>query len=187
MSRYVALLRGINVGGRVILPMARLRTLFAVLGFTDVVTVLQSGNVLFDAPSRNADLLRRRIELSLAELTGLEVLVLLRTVHELKALVRSDPFADMALDAEATKYVTFLAGKSAAKLALPLSSPRGEVEILRINRLTVLSVGRPRAGRPGFPNAFIEATLGVSATTRAWTTLSRIVDERTGTTDAGGA
>lgn len=187
MSRYVALLRGINVGGRVIVPMLRLRALFAALGFTDIVSVLQSGNVLFDAPSANADLLRRRIELSLAELTGSEVLVLLRTVHELKALARSDPFADIAFEADATKYVTFLAGKSAAKLALPLSSPRGEVEILRINRLTVLSVGRPRAGRPGFPNSFIEETLGVSATTRGWNTLSRIVDVSTGATDTGGA
>jgi uncharacterized protein (DUF1697 family) len=178
VSRYVAFLRGINVGGRVVLPMARLRSLFATLGFVQVTTILQSGNVLFEAPPRSTDLLSRRIELALHELTGVEVRVMLRTLHELKTLVRSEPFADISLEVSATRYVTFLSRKSYSKLPLPLVSAQGDVELLRINRLTVITVGRARAGKTGFPNPFVEATLGVPATTRSWNTLLKILDSR---------
>jgi uncharacterized protein (DUF1697 family) len=185
MSRYVAFLRGINVGGRVVLPMARLRALFATLGFADVTTILQSGNVLFEAPPRSTDLLCRRIEPALHELTGAQVRVILRTLHELEALVRNEPFADIPLEPGATRYVSFLSQKSGTRPSLPLVSAQGDVEILRINRLVVLAIGRTRGGRSGVPNSFIETALGVPATTRAWKTLVKIVDERAGAPDAG--
>ena len=104
MARLVALLRGINLGAKRRVPMADLRELMGELGYEDVRTVLQSGNVVFTgAKAKAAGEARSGLE----ERFGFEVDVVLRTMDELHAVVDHDPFKDEADDL--TRYfVVFL-------------------------------------------------------------------------------
>jgi uncharacterized protein (DUF1697 family) len=92
MTTYVALLRGVNVGGNKMVAMADLRALFTRLGFTDVKTLLQSGNVVFraraQAPAKLETLLEREVEKAL----GLKVDFHVRTADEWQAVVAANPF-----------------------------------------------------------------------------------------------
>ena len=104
MPKYVALLRGINVGGHRV-SMGNLRALFSELGFAGVETFIASGNVIFETEKSNPDVLETRIEAHLKSSLGYEVATFLRTPAELLAVVESCPFAPTESD---SLYVTFL-------------------------------------------------------------------------------
>ncbi len=90
-TRYVALLRGINVGGKNIIPMAALRDCFRDLGAIDVTTYIQSGNVLFDGDDLEATAWTARIEQGLSNRFGYAASVVLRSHDELAAVVTGAP------------------------------------------------------------------------------------------------
>ena len=114
MARLVALLRGINLGAKRRVPMADLRELVGELGYEDVRTVLQSGNIVFTGAKGNA---QATLEAALSDRYGFAVDVVLRTMDELHAVARHDPFADVADDLTRS-FVVFLPGKpNKAKLA----------------------------------------------------------------------
>jgi uncharacterized protein (DUF1697 family) len=102
--RYVAFLRAINVGGHVV-KMDRLRRVFESMRVRNVETFIASGNVIFEATG-NADVLERRIQKDLAAALGYEVEVFLRSVEELSAIARREPF-EGPLDGS-TLFVVFL-------------------------------------------------------------------------------
>lgn len=89
--RYVALLRGINVGGANKVSMAQLKTVFEGAGVTDVRTYINSGNVLFTSDTKERELLRRALEDAVADACGVTADVQLRTAEELAALVEAIP------------------------------------------------------------------------------------------------
>jgi uncharacterized protein (DUF1697 family) len=89
MTRYAAFLRGVNLGKRTV-KSAELRAAFEAMGFSDVKTLLASGNVLFDAKAGKG--LRDKIEAGLKEEFGFDVPIVLRTMDELRAMVRANPF-----------------------------------------------------------------------------------------------
>jgi uncharacterized protein (DUF1697 family) len=107
MARLVALLRGINLGSKRRVPMADLRELLAELGYEDVRTVLQSGNIIFTGPKAKA---RETLEAALQDRYGFKVDVVLRTMEELHAVVEAEPFGDEATDLTRS-FVVFLPGK----------------------------------------------------------------------------
>lgn len=90
-GRYLALLRGINVGGSNVIPMAELRDCFAELGAKDVATYIQSGNVLFDGGRRSATAWERRLEAGLSARFGYAATVVLRSHAELSRVVSGAP------------------------------------------------------------------------------------------------
>ncbi len=92
---YIALLRAINVGGTGKLPMAELRSLCADLGFADVRTYIQSGNVVF-ATRRSAAAAKAALEQALAARLGKPSAVIMRTLEELVAVEAANPFPDAA-------------------------------------------------------------------------------------------
>lgn len=96
MARYVALLRGINVGRNKRVAMADLRTLLADLGFTAVRTHLNSGNAVFSAPEAQPAELAERITAAIAERLGLHVACVVLTDDELRAAIAAHPFAEIA-------------------------------------------------------------------------------------------
>jgi uncharacterized protein (DUF1697 family) len=91
MGRYVALLRGINVGGKNLIKMALLKGCFEKQGFFDVTTYIQSGNVVFSAKDSGAAALCRRIEAALAKTFSYRASVVLRSRDEMRAVVRKAP------------------------------------------------------------------------------------------------
>ena len=88
---YVALLRGINVGGNSIVPMARLKAIFEGLGLERVQTYINSGNVIFTSGSASGPIRTRRIEAAIKKEVGLPVRVLLRDLRQMKQLVAGIP------------------------------------------------------------------------------------------------
>ena len=106
MRRYVALLRGINVGGHRI-KMDRLRALFGELGYADVATFIASGNVVFSSSSEDVDEHRANIEAHLLEALGYEVDTFIRTPEELQAVSDCEEVAHAVADPTESVYVIF--------------------------------------------------------------------------------
>ena len=91
MPRYVALLRGINVGGKNLIKMADLKACFEDRGFEDVATYIASGNVFFDSPERSAAKLTRQIEKALTTRFGYTATVVIRSRSQMRSVVESAP------------------------------------------------------------------------------------------------
>jgi len=111
VPRQIALLRGVNVGGNKKVPMARLRELMEELGYSDVQTYVQSGNVVFSGRQRS----EKHLESALEQTFGFPVPVVLRTRDELAKVVRANPFGRVATDP--SKYVVVFCAEK-AKVAL---------------------------------------------------------------------
>src|SRR5689334_20916780 len=107
MDTYVAFLRAVNVGGRVV-KMDKLRDIFASLGVKNVKTYIQSGNVIFDAGG-SIPALRKKIETMLNKELGYEVPTMIRTVTEVEDIAENHPLKKMKLADGAKTYVSFLA------------------------------------------------------------------------------
>ena len=175
MNKFVAFLRGINVGGHKPVRMDDLANVFVSIGLKNVTTYIQSGNVIFETTRTNRDALTKKIEEALDRLLGYQVKVFLRTADELETLVRLDPFKNVKTGADAKPYVTFLAEAPGREVKVPLMSLQGDVEIIRISGCDVLSLSRRIKGRSGYPNNFIEKEFGLPATTRNWATVTKVV------------
>lgn len=171
-TRYVALLRGINVGGRTRVAMDDLRRLFADLGYGDVTTYIQSGNVLFDADGPAAPV-AAAIEEGIASELGLSVTVVLRSAAELDAVVDANPFAGRVPD-PSKLHVTFLAAEPAGTVEVP----PGVADELAVAGREVYLHCPGGYGRTKLDNGFFERGLGVPATTRTWTTVRKLRDLR---------
>jgi uncharacterized protein (DUF1697 family) len=122
MAQYIALLRAVNVGGTGKLPMVELREMAAALGFTDVKTYIQSGNLVFSS-RKSASAVKSALETALAEYLGKPCAVLLRGAEELRKIEASNPFPD----AEPAKVlVLFLDGAPDKRILAAVKSTGGE-------------------------------------------------------------
>jgi len=106
MTTYIALLRGINVGGNNMVAMADLRALLTRLGFAEVKTVLQSGNVVFRARAQPTAKLETQLERELAKALGVTCEIHVRTADEWQAMVKANPYATQATSDPAHVHVT---------------------------------------------------------------------------------
>ena len=122
MTRYVAFLRGMNLGKRR-LEMSRLRSLFVELGFKDVDTFIASGNVIFSTPERVTKKLESRIAAHLERSLGYDVDTFVRTVDEVVAIANSKPFTEDGNDG-ITIHVGFLQDALSSATAKALTAVR---------------------------------------------------------------
>src|SRR5262249_22060533 len=106
--RYVAFLRGVNVGGRTIINMTELKAMFGMMGFNNVKTFLASGNVIFDSDRRSHATLAGEIENTIKKTFKGDIKVLLRDVEALRRSESSHPFKGIRVTATTRLYVTFL-------------------------------------------------------------------------------
>lgn len=119
MAEYIALLRGINVGGSKPIKMDALRNEFESLGFERVRTVLTSGNVLFEAKGTDRHAVTRKIKDKLEKTFGHDTSVILRTRREVFDLVDSNPFEYVKITPKTRLYVTFFMEKPRSELKIP--------------------------------------------------------------------
>lgn len=172
---YVALLRGINVGGHVV-KMDRLRTLFAELGYANVRTYIQSGNVCFETAENNRQLLTQTIEHHLRHALGYAVPVFLRTIPELEAILALDPLNGEKPAPDQRLCILFAANPIPNHLALPLRSPKNDMEILRVTEREAYVMWYLINGRPPASDAFLDKTLGSPLTSRFVHTTAKMVE-----------
>lgn len=175
MTRHAAFLRAVNVAGHPRVKMTDVRTAFAAAGCAEVVTYRQSGNVLFSAQEPDMPELEVKIREALHALLGVEPVVLHRRLSDVAALVERHPFGALEADRSLKLYVAFLANEPSAGPAFPFDSPKERLEAVAKDGLHVYIVsGRKDGGFYGFPNNFIEARLGVLATSRNFSTLRQL-------------
>lgn len=170
MAEYVGLLRAVNVGAANRITMAELRGIFLALGFKNVATYLQSGNVHFGAAGAGAGV-KKEIESALSVRFKSDVTAVLRRRAEMTAIVEEAPFRRRATDT-AHSFVTFL--DTPTRSNLPHSSPSGDLEFVHRRPGEIFSVGRLVKGHYGNPNAFVEKHLKTRATTRNWNVVSAL-------------
>jgi uncharacterized protein (DUF1697 family) len=176
MTRYVALLRGINVGGRKLIKMEELVRIFTSAGCRNTRTYILSGNVIFDSASTQAAALTNKIERALEKQLGFPVTVILRKLSQLEAIVRRNPFKRFATASDVVPFVVFLNADQQPKPKLPLISHTENLEIFEITDGAAFVVARRKKnGRFGFPNAVVEKQLGVIGTTRNWSSVNKVV------------
>src|SRR4051812_14026598 len=174
MATCVALLRGVNVGGKT-LKMEALRTGLEELGFADIRTYVQSGNVVFVSPETSAARLSKKIEDRILDEFGLAVSVLVKTAKEMKQIVKENPFLkDKAID-ESKLHVTFLSDipKGPTVEKLKALQPMGNAFQTVGSQIYLYC---PNGyGRTKLSNNAIEKKLSVVATTRNWRTVNTLL------------
>jgi uncharacterized protein (DUF1697 family) len=172
---YIALLRGINVGGHVV-KMDRLRQLFEEIGLRNVRTYIQSGNVFFETEQEDRAALASTIEQHLGAALGYAVPVMLRTVEEVERVLALDPFGHLDVTDDMRLCIMFMAEPLRHDLALPLRSPKGDMEIVAATEREVFVVWYLINGRPPTSDAWFAKTLGKNAaTTRFYHTTAKIL------------
>jgi len=177
MPQYVAFMRAVNVAGHARVSMSDVRAAFAAAGCEKVRTYIQSGNVIFESPARKVAALLQAIRAKLRAVLGEVPEGLLRTVREVERLVDESPFTERATKPGAKFYVAFLSRRVRNRPAFPLVCPKEALEAVAMSDREVFVVSHPKTnGFFGYPNNFIEKELGVSATTRNWSTVTKIVE-----------
>lgn len=172
---FVALLRGINLAGRNRVPMPELRSALESLGLEDVVTYIQSGNVVFRSRGGRAQELTARIEGRIAEAFRIEVVVLLRTPAELTKVAGGNPFVRGGAD-PSKLHVVFLSGKPTRKAAAQLDPDRSPPDELRLEGREIYLHTPNGFGRSKLTVDYFERRLGVAATARNWKTVTKLVE-----------
>lgn len=179
MTIYIAMLRGINVTGQKLVKMERLRAIFSGMGYQNVQTYIQSGNVIFgtDEPASG---LTAKIQKAILKEFGFDVTVVTKTAKEMADIVKRNPFAKAATSEEKRLYVTFLSDdppKNAAELLKPLAVNGEKFHV--IGRAVYACFLKGYA-ETKLSNAAIEKKLGCSATTRNWNTTKTLLEMASG-------
>ena len=175
MKKFAAFLRGINVGGNKMVKMDDLKKWFAALGFKNVKTILNSGNVLFESSAENESALAKKIADKLKTELGHEVGIQIRSIEEIQELADRNPFKKIKVTPETRLYITFLADKPKSKLKIPYTSPEKDFRILEVTNREICSVVDLNLGR-GTVEAMgiLEKEFGKNITTRNWNTVEKI-------------
>ncbi|WML32997.1 DUF1697 domain-containing protein [Clostridium sp. OS1-26] len=178
MTIYIALLRGINVGGKNIIKMADLKQMFEAMGFCEVKTYIQSGNVLFKS-DEDEELLRKKIEHEIEVTFGFSVVVILRTAAELEQIIENCPFSeDAILEAESSAegeslYVALLPHTPSQEKIEHLMAYKSENEECQIKGREVFLLFRHSIRKSKLANNLHK--LDVPATVRNWKTIKKLV------------
>lgn len=183
MPRYVAFLRAINIGGRVV-KMDRLRRLFEELPFTNVETFIASGNVIFESRVKNTADLESRIEKHLAVTLGYEVTAFLRTDDEVRRIAGYQPFRDEDVNKAGAFVVGFLKkplDKNAGKILMGF---RTDIDDFHTNTREIYWLCKKRQSQSKFSNAAFEKALGLRSTFRGMNTIKNLA-EKLGEKSAG--
>ena len=172
---HVALLRGINVGGRNLLPMKDLVRIFEAAGAAEVRTYIQSGNVLFRARIAAARELAAEAGRQIEAECGFRVPVLLRTLPEMSAAVLGNPFLDPMVDQKAL-HVYFLEATPAVEAVAALDPGRSPPDRFAVRgREVYLYLPNGMAGTR-LTNAWFDSRLKTFSSARNWNTTRKLLD-----------
>jgi uncharacterized protein (DUF1697 family) len=167
MPRYVALLRGVSPMN---CKMPELKAAFESAGFSNVKTLLSSGNVAFDARSATEAALERKAEAAMQQALGHSFYTIVRSQQHLQQMLDDDPYAGFGAPAAAKRVVSFLRAAPAGKAALP--EPVSGAQVLGVRGREVYSCYLPSADGPVFMR-LIEKAYGKDITTRTWETVRK--------------
>jgi uncharacterized protein (DUF1697 family) len=172
---FVALIRAVNVGGNSLIKMQDLRERFESLGFNDVVTYIQSGNVVFSSTDADRNRMSRRIEAALSGLTGRAAKIFLLTPEELKKAAAGNPFEPERLDKEQRCQLMFLSAAPTAARRKALMGMKGEEYRFSFKgKVLYFAYSRKYDGIRRMID--FEKVLGVSGTARSWKVVDKLME-----------
>lgn len=174
MPQHIALLRGINVGGHHKLPMKDLRRLFEAAGARSVRTYIQSGNVVFEAPTARAQGITEEVQARIQEELGFEAPIVHRTEAELARVQDSWPFDIEGLDPKLL-HVGFLADKPRPAKVAALDPDRSPPDVFVVKDKQVYLHFPNGSARSRLSNAWFDAQLGTLSTMRNWRTVQQLL------------
>lgn len=172
---HVALLRGVNVGGKNKLPMKSLAQHFADAGAAEVQTYIQSGNVIFRAARRRAGSICAAVAAAIHGQLGLAVPVVVRSAEELDAAIAANPFVGAGAD-EATLHVGFLELHPAGRLSGALDPDRSPGDSFRIVGREIFLHLPGGVARSKLTNAWFDSRLKTISTFRNWRTTLKLAE-----------
>ena len=176
MKPWLALIRGINVGGRRVIRMETLREIFANAGCDRLRSYIQSGNVLFTHDETDAGKMASHLETVMKQTLDMQTRVILRTPEQMQAIVDLYPFGHVGPDEDVKRSVSSLAREPRHVPELPILSPRKDVEIFRYSEGQVYCLGRRVGKWYGMPSDQVEKSFGVTATARNWNVTQKLAE-----------
>lgn len=173
--RFVALLRGVNVGGNTKVNMAELRASCERLGYENVKTYINSGNVIFDAAATDADKLASQIHDTILKDFGLDISVMVRSVEELQEVITNNPFGGQ-FDNHKDMHVFFLAEELSEEKRALLMEKHSDAEQFAIDGRTIYYLLRISIIDSALGKGFLDKKLKVPATARNWRTVTKLAE-----------
>jgi uncharacterized protein (DUF1697 family) len=174
-GKQVALLRGVNVGGKNKLPMKDLVAMFVEAGCSDVRNFIQSGNILFRAPPRVTTKLPERISQAITAQFGFSAPVILRTFDEMRAVATSNPYFNPQAD-ENLLYVMFLAEAPGDANVAGLDPNRSPPDLFKVQGKEIYMYLTNGAAKTRLTNDYFDRRLATTCTSRNWRTVNTLLE-----------
>jgi uncharacterized protein (DUF1697 family) len=174
-NTYIAFLRGINVGGNTLIKMEDLKKSFLSLGYSNIKTILASGNIIFDTPDEDPVLISKAISLCLVKKLGREISVIVRSMEELRGLQTRQPFRNVEMTPKTKTFLTFIPDYKKIKNKTKPTHYDG-FSILEIFDGIVVSVLQVKPDKSTLDlMEVIEKEFGKNVTTRNWNTILKVL------------
>jgi uncharacterized protein (DUF1697 family) len=176
MSKHIAFLRAINVGGHNV-KMDSLRQFFESLGFSNVETFIASGNVIFESKTANSKSLEKKIENKLHKELGYEVATFIRTNAELAGIARYKPFPQPKLDAALALNIGFLAEPLDESAVQKLMALKTNIDDFHVHEREIYWLCQKKQSDSKISNVVIEKILGLKTTLRGVNTINKMSEK----------
>lgn len=176
MTKYIAFLRAINVGGHNV-KMDVLRQLFESLEFSNVGTFIASGNIVFESSAKSTAALEKKIEANLHTALGYEVSTFIRTTTELTEVAKYKPFKQAAMYAAAALNIAFIADVLDEKSTQKLMACKSDIDDFHVYGREIYWLCRKKQSESKFSNAVLEKAIGRRSTLRGVNTIQKMVEK----------
>lgn len=175
MAKYIAFLRAINVSGSRIIKMELLRTTIESMGFKNIATYIQSGNLYFETSATKNETLARKIEKHLLTELNFQVEVIVRSIKELIAIDAQDPYKHIEVDKTIGVYTNFLSSMPTQEQVDLLYTYNNNIEECKIIGQELHYICYKNKGKAKMTNKLIESKLKVYATSRNRNTIQKLI------------
>lgn len=175
--KFIALLRGVNVSGHHKVPMAELKSQMIEWGYTDVITLLNSGNIIFRSPEEDPAKNETRLAHLLEEHFGFSIPVRIRTKQEIEDLIINNPFKNSPVTENTRLYFSFLSKEPILPVQCPWVSTDGSFRIIEIRETAVCSILDLNITKTTQGMEKLEKLFGKNITTRNLNTIMKIYDK----------
>lgn len=176
METYIAFLRGINVGGQKKMPMIEVREMMTRIGFKNVRTYIQSGNIIFKSELNSTKELQGLIHRAIEETFGFDVPVLVKTANEIRGVLLKNPYNNENDLAHNRVYFVLLQDTPDAELVKTFKRMNFPNEKFRVSDTCVYLCCENGYGKAKLSNNMIERKLEVKATARNYRTMNKLLE-----------
>lgn len=176
MATYIAFLRGVNVGGHNKIAMSDLKKMLTGLGFQDILTYIQSGNIVFTSRAIDPSAIGKTVKQGLKDRFSIDAEVLVVSLEGLLNIIEANPFGEAGLGEGEKIYVTFLSKDPEGRLVEKLAKVDGRGDKLGVVGRTAYLLCLKGYSETAYSNNMIEKALGVVATTRNLDTVKKLAE-----------